>query len=42
MSQMAEENAHSLNNAKRIFTKINRKMAENLDEVTRERDNYED
>ena len=39
---MDEENTHSLNNAKRIFTKINRKMAENLDEVTRERDNYED
>ena len=42
MSQMAEEYQNSIDDFKRIFTKVNRKMAENLDEVTQERDNYED
>ena len=31
-----------MDDVKRIFTKVNRKMAENLDEVTQERDNFED
>ena len=42
MAQMAEEHQNSMEDVKRIFTKVNRKMAENLDEVTQERDNYED
>ena len=42
MAQMAEEHQTSMEDVKRIFTKVNRKMAENLDEVTQERDNYED
>ena len=31
-----------MDDVKRIFAKVNRKMAENLDEVTQERDNFED
>lgn len=31
-----------MENVKRIFAKVNRKMAESLDEVTQERDSYED
>ena len=42
MSQMAEEHQHSMDDAKRIFAKVSRKMAESLDEVTQERDNFED
>ena len=42
MAQMAEEYQNSMDDVKRIFTKVSRKMAENLDEVTQERDNFED
>ena len=31
-----------MEDAKRIFVKVNRKMAESLDEVTQERDSFED
>lgn len=34
MAQMADEHQNSMEDVKRIFTKVNRKMAENLDEVT--------
>jgi len=34
MSQMAEEHQHSMEDVKRIFAKVSRKMAESLDEVT--------
>ena len=42
MQRMAEEHQNSMDDAKRIFAKVSRKMAENLDEVTQERDNFED
>ena len=42
IAQMADEHQNSMDDVKRIFTKVNRKMAENLDEVTQERDNFED
>ena len=42
MAQMAEEHQNSMDDVKHIFTKVSRKMAENLDEVTQERDNFED
>ena len=42
MSEMQVEHESSMSDAKRIFTKVSRKMAESLDEVTQERDQYED
>lgn len=42
MAQMADDHQNSLDDVKRIYSKINLKMAENLDEVTQERDNFED
>lgn len=38
MSEMQAEHENSMSDAKRIFTKVSRKMAESLDEVTQERD----
>lgn len=34
MQQMAEEHQISMEDVKRIFSKVSRKMGENLDEVT--------
>ena len=42
MVQTTEEHQAAMENVKRIFAKVNRKMAESLDEVTQERDSYED
>jgi len=42
MEQMAGEHQQSMEDFKHIFAKINRKMGESLDEVTQERDNFED
>ena len=42
MEQMADEHQNSMEDAKRIFAKVSRKLAENLDEMTQERDNFED
>ena len=39
---MAEEQSTSMGDAKRIFAKVSRKMAESLDEITQERDHFED
>ena len=42
MEQMASEHQQSMEAFKRIFNKINRKMAESLDEVTQEKISFED
>jgi len=42
LTEMQEEHQSSMDDAKRIFCKVSRKMAESLDEVTQERDQYED
>ena len=42
ITQMTTEHESSMSDVKRIFSKINRKMAESLDEMTQERDTFED
>ena len=42
MDEIADVQSTSMSDCKRIFAKVSRKMAESLDEMTQERDQYED
>jgi len=42
MTEMADEHQSSMEDVKRIFVRVNRKLAESLDKATQERDQYED